>query len=105
MQFIDKVKGGRIPREYIPSVEKGFKAALANGPLAGYPLDSLKVVLLDGSFHPVDSDALAFELAAKIASRGAVLIPLPILSVTRDKTTVDILGKNPGSGFTIDDKP
>ena len=79
LQFIDKVKGGRIPREYIPSVEKGFKAALANGPLAGYPLDSLKVVLLDGSFHPVDSDALAFELAAKIAFKNAAPKGKPIL--------------------------
>ena len=72
LQFIDKVKGGRIPREFIPSVEKGFKNALANGPLAGFPVDSLKVTLLDGSFHPVDSDQLAFEICARQAFRNAV---------------------------------
>ncbi|NCB09292.1 MAG: elongation factor G, partial [Bacteroidia bacterium] len=71
LQFIDEVKGGRIPREYIPSVEKGFKEALSNGPLAGYPVDSLKVTLLDGSFHPVDSDQLSFEICAKQAFRSA----------------------------------
>ena len=71
LQFIDKVKGGRIPREFIPSVEKGFTQALRNGPLAGFPVDSLKVTLLDGSFHPVDSDQLAFEICAKQAFRNA----------------------------------
>ena len=72
LQFIDKVKGGRIPREFIPSVEKGFTNALSNGPLAGFPVDSLKVTLLDGSFHPVDSDQLAFEICARQAFRSAV---------------------------------
>ncbi len=71
LQFIDKVKGGRIPKEFIPSVEKGFTQALRNGPLAGYPVDSLKVTLLDGSFHPVDSDQLSFEICAKQAFRNA----------------------------------
>ncbi len=71
LQFIDKVKGGRIPREFIPSVEKGFTQALRNGPLAGFPIDSLKVTLLDGSFHPVDSDQLSFEICAKQAFRNA----------------------------------
>lgn len=70
LQFIDEVKGGRIPREYIPSVEKGFTEALRNGPLAGFQVDSLKVTLLDGSFHPVDSDQLSFEICAKQAFRN-----------------------------------
>ncbi len=72
LQFIDKVKGGRIPKEFIPPIEKGFKNALANGPLAGFPVDSLKVTLLDGSFHPVDSDQLSFEICARQAFRSAV---------------------------------
>ncbi|MBN2347902.1 MAG: elongation factor G [Bacteroidales bacterium] len=67
LQFVDAIKGGNIPKEYIPSVEKGFKEAMRNGVLAGFPLDSLKVVLKDGSFHAVDSDALSFEIAAKQA--------------------------------------
>lgn len=69
LQFKNVVKGGNIPAEFIPSVEKGFREAMSNGPLAGFPLDSLKVVLKDGSFHPVDSDALSFEIAAKQAFR------------------------------------
>jgi elongation factor G len=69
LQFLNKIKGGNIPKEYIPSIEKGFREAMSNGPLAGFPLDSLKVILKDGSFHPVDSDALSFEIAAKQAFR------------------------------------
>ncbi len=69
LQFLNEIKGGNIPKEYIPSVEKGFREAMSNGPLAGFPLDSLKVVLKDGSYHPVDSDALSFEIAAKQAFR------------------------------------
>ena len=72
LQFVDEIKGGNIPREYIPSVEKGFKEAMRNGVLAGFPLDSLKVVLKDGSYHPVDSDSLSFEIAAKQAFRHAL---------------------------------
>ena len=71
LQFVDAVKGGNIPREFIPSVEKGFKNAMKNGVLAGYPLDSLKVTLIDGSFHPVDSDQLSFEIAANMAFKNA----------------------------------
>ncbi len=71
LQFEDHVKGGNIPKEFIPAVEKGFKLAMQNGVLAGYPLENLKVVLKDGSFHPVDSDALSFEIAAKTAFRKA----------------------------------
>jgi elongation factor G len=70
LQFVNEVKGGHIPKEYIPSIEKGFREAMVNGPLAGFPLDSLKVVLKDGSYHPVDSDALSFEIAAKQAFRN-----------------------------------
>jgi len=69
LEFVNEVKGGNIPREFIPSVEKGFREAMSNGPLAGFPLENLKVVLRDGSYHPVDSDALSFEIAAKQAFR------------------------------------
>jgi elongation factor G len=71
LQFVDAVKGGNIPREYIPSVAKGFESALANGPLAGFTVDSLKVTLLDGSFHAVDSDSLSFEICARQAFKTA----------------------------------
>ena len=70
LQFINEVKGGNIPKEYIPSVEKGFQEAMSNGPLAGFALDSLKIILKDGSYHPVDSDSLSFEIAAKQAFRN-----------------------------------
>jgi elongation factor G len=79
LQFFDLVKGGNIPREYIPAVEKGFKESLQNGVLAGYQVDSLKVELLDGSFHAVDSDALSFEICAKQAFREACPKAKPIL--------------------------
>ncbi len=79
LQFVDQIKGGTIPREYIPSIEKGFKEAMNNGPLAGYKIENLKVVLVDGSFHPVDSDALSFELCAKQAFRNAASKAKPIL--------------------------
>ena len=79
LEFIDKIKGGNIPKEYIPSVEKGFKEAMKNGVLAGYELDGMKVTLVDGSFHPVDSDSLSFELAAKLAFRTALPQANPVL--------------------------
>jgi len=79
LQFVDRVKGGNVPREFIPAVEKGFKQAMNNGPLAGYPLDNMKIVLLDGSYHPVDSDSLSFELAAKSAFRQAAPKSVPVL--------------------------
>jgi elongation factor G len=72
LQFIDEVKGGNIPKEFIPGVEKGFKEAMRNGILAGFPLNSLKVVLKDGSYHPVDSDSLSFEIAARHAFKNAM---------------------------------
>ncbi|MBI9035586.1 MAG: elongation factor G [Bacteroidales bacterium] len=71
LQFIDKIKGGNVPKEYHPAIQKGFTDAMVNGPLAGFPIDSLKVTLKDGSYHAVDSDALSFELAAKFAFRNA----------------------------------
>jgi len=77
--FENKIKGGNIPREYIPSVEKGFKDAMNNGILAGYPIDNMKVVLTDGSFHAVDSDALSFELCAKMAYRQALPKCSPVI--------------------------
>jgi len=71
LQFDSQVKGGNVPKEFIPSVQKGFQAAMANGVLAGYEMTSLKVTLLDGSYHPVDSDQLSFEIAARMAFRHA----------------------------------
>jgi elongation factor G len=100
LQFIDQVKGGNIPREFIPSVEKGFRNAMQNGILAGYPLENLKVILLDGSFHSVDSDSLSFELAARIAFKeasrkaGKVLLE-PIMKlevVTPEENVGDVVG-------------
>ncbi len=79
LQFVNEVKGGNIPKEYIPSIEKGFKAAMLNGVLAGFPLESIKVTLIDGSFHPVDSDALSFEMAAKLGYKEACRKAKPIL--------------------------
>ncbi|MCF4102263.1 elongation factor G [Gillisia sp. M10.2A] len=100
LQFIDSVKGGRIPKEFIPSVEKGFKEAMKNGPLAGFKMDSLKVELKDGSFHPVDSDQLSFELAAKMgykvaAKKAGAVILEPIMKVevvTPEENMGDIVG-------------
>ena len=79
LQFVDQVKGGNIPKEYIPSVQKGFELAMKNGVLAGYSLSSLKVTLKDGSFHAVDSDALSFEIAARQAFRHAAPKARPVL--------------------------
>ncbi len=100
LQFINSVKGGNVPKEFVPSVEKGFQSAMSNGVLAGYEVPSLKVELLDGSFHPVDSDQLSFELAARMAFRHAcpkchpVLLE-PIMSlevVTPEEYMGDIVG-------------
>lgn len=100
LEFVNEVKGGNIPREYIPSVEKGFREAMVNGPLAGFPLESLKVVLKDGSYHPVDSDSLSFEIAAKQAFRKYAgkcnpVILEPIMStevVTPEEYVGDVIG-------------
>jgi len=100
LQFVDEVKGGNIPKEYIPSIEKGFKNAMKNGVLAGYPLDGLKVVVIDGSFHPVDSDALSFEICASIAFKSACAKAKPILLepimkmevITPEESMGDVIG-------------
>ena len=79
LEFVNEIKGGNIPKEYVPSIEKGFRQAMKNGPLAGFEMDSMKVVLKDGSFHPVDSDSLSFELAAKIGYKSAAKNCRPVL--------------------------
>ncbi|MCW8896984.1 MAG: elongation factor G [Flavobacteriales bacterium] len=100
LEFVNEIKGGNIPREFIPSVEKGFKEAMKTGVLAGYSVDSLKVTLKDGSYHAVDSDALSFEVAAKMAYRNALPKAGPILLepvmklevVTPEENMGDIVG-------------
>ena len=100
LQFIDEVKGGNIPKEFIPSVQKGFEKAMKNGVLAGYPLDKLKVTLIDGSFHPVDSDQLSFEIAAIQAFKNASEKAGPVLMepimqmevVTPEESMGDVIG-------------
>ena len=100
LTFIDEVKGGNIPKEFIPAVQKGFASAMANGALAGYTMDSMKVTLKDGSFHPVDSDQLSFEIAARNGYRNAApkagsVIKEPIMSVevvTPEEYMGDIIG-------------
>ena len=100
LQFVNQIVGGVIPKEFIPAIEKGFKEAMKNGPLAGFPIDSLKVRLFHGSFHDVDSDALSFELAAKMGFRAAAAKAKPALLepvmavdvVTPDEYTGSITG-------------
>ena len=100
LQFIDEVKGGNIPKEFIPSVQKGFTSAMKNGVLAGYPLDSMKVTLIDGSFHPVDSDQLSFEICAIQAYKNACAKAGPVLMepimklevVTPEENMGDVIG-------------
>jgi elongation factor G len=96
LEFIDKIKGGNIPKEFIPAIQKGFKAAMDNGVLAGYPMDSMKVTLLDGSFHDVDSDALSFEICAKTAYRAAVPKAQPVLLEPIMKLEVNTPEENMG---------
>jgi elongation factor G len=79
LQFVDQIKGGNIPKEFVPSVQKGFTEAMKNGVLAGYTVDTLKVELYDGSFHPVDSDQLSFEMAAKQGFKEACAKANPVL--------------------------
>src|SRR5690606_40604700 len=71
LEFVNDIVGGVIPKEYIPAIQKGFESAMVNGPLAGYPVDSMKVRLFHGSFHEVDSDSLSFELAARLGFKEA----------------------------------
>ncbi|AEE12325.1 elongation factor G [Porphyromonas asaccharolytica] len=100
LQFVDEVKGGNIPKEFIPSVQKGFEKAMKSGVLAGYPLDRLKVTLVDGSFHPVDSDQLSFEVAAMMAFKEASEKASPVLMepimqlevVTPEENMGDVIG-------------
>ena len=100
LEFINKIKGGNVPKEFIPSVEKGFKMAMVNGPLAGFEVDSMKVTLTDGSYHDVDSDQLSFELAAKLGFKAAakkagavILEPIMKLEVlTPEENMGDIVG-------------
>lgn len=100
LKFINSIKGGNIPREFIPSIEKGFKMAMTNGVLAGYPMESLTVELKDGSFHAVDSDQLSFELCAKMAYRSAIpqcnpIILEPMMKleiVTPEENMGDVIG-------------
>ena len=100
LQFVNEVKGGNIPKEFIPSVQKGFETAMKSGVLCGYPMDSLKVTLLDGSFHPVDSDQLSFEIAAINAYKNACVKAGPVLMepimklevVTPEENMGDVIG-------------
>ena len=115
LEFVNEIKGGNIPKEYIPSVEKGFKEAMKNGPLAGFEIDAMKITLLDGSFHPVDSDSLSFELAAKLgfkdsakAARAVILEPIMKLEVlTPEENMGDIVGdlnRRRGQVNSMDDR-
>ena len=100
LQFINKISGGNIPREFIPAVEKGFKAALTNGVLAGFPVESLRVTLNDGSFHAVDSDSLSFEICAQLGYKAAAKMANPVLMepimkvevVTPEENMGDVVG-------------
>ena len=100
LQFVDEVKGGNVPKEFVPSVQKGFEKAMTNGVLAGYPLDSMKVTLIDGSFHPVDSDQLSFEICAIQAFKNASEKAGPVLMepimklevVTPEENMGDVIG-------------
>ena len=115
LQFINEIKGGNIPKEFIPSVEKGFSMAMNNGPLAGFPLNSMKVRLYDGSYHDVDSDQLSFELCAQIAFKQAsqsaspkILEPIMKLTViTPEENMGDVIGdlnRRRGQVEGMDDK-
>ena len=100
LQFVNSVTGGNIPKEFIPSVQKGFDAAMKNGVLGGFPMDSLKVELVDGSFHPVDSDQLSFEIAAQMAYKACCAKAKPVLMepimklevVTPEENLGDVIG-------------
>jgi len=115
LEFVNTIKGGNIPKEYVPSVEKGFKEAMKNGPLAGFELDAMKITLMDGSFHPVDSDSLSFELAAKLgfkesarAAKAVIMEPIMKLEVlTPEENMGDIVGdlnRRRGQVNSMDDR-
>ena len=100
LQFVDEVKGGNVPKEFIPAVQKGFAESMKNGVLGGFPMDSMKVTLVDGSFHPVDSDQLSFEIAARQAYKNACAQAKPVLMepimklevVTPEENMGDVIG-------------
>ncbi|MDB4715531.1 elongation factor G [Flavobacteriaceae bacterium] len=115
LEFINLIKGGNVPKEYVPAVEKGFKDSMLNGPLAGFEVDAMKITLKDGSFHPVDSDSLSFELAAKMgfkasAKAAKAVIMEPIMKVevlTPEENMGDIVGdlnKRRGQVNAMDDR-
>ena len=115
LEFVNIIKGGNIPKEYIPSVEKGFRDSMKNGPLAGFEVDAMKVTLKDGSFHPVDSDSLSFELAAKLGfkesarvARAVIMEPIMKLEVlTPEENMGDIVGdlnRRRGQVNSMDDR-
>ena len=115
LEFINEIKGGNVPKEYIPSVEKGFRDSMLNGPLAGFEIDSMKITLKDGSFHPVDSDSLSFELAAKLGFKEAsklakAVIMEPIMKlevITPEENMGDIVGdlnRRRGQVNSMDDR-
>jgi len=115
LEFVNEIKGGNIPREFVPSVEKGFREAMKNGPLAGFVLDSMKITLRDGSFHAVDSDQLSFELAAKLGfkvagklAKAVIMEPIMKLEVlTPEENMGDVVGdlnKRRGQVNAMDDR-
>ena len=115
LEFVNLIKGGNVPKEYIPAVEKGFKDSMKNGPLAGFEVDAMKITLKDGSFHPVDSDSLSFELAAKMgfkasakAARAVIMEPIMKLEVlTPEENMGDIVGdlnRRRGQVNSMDDR-
>ena len=115
LEFVNEIKGGNVPKEYIPSVEKGFRDSMLNGPLAGFEIDSMKITLKDGSFHPVDSDSLSFELAAKIgfkeaskSAKAVIMEPIMKLEVlTPEENMGDIVGdlnRRRGQVNSMDDR-
>jgi len=115
LEFVNLIKGGNVPKEYIPAVEKGFKDSMKNGPLAGFEVDAMKITLKDGSFHPVDSDSLSFELAAKMgfkasakSARAVIMEPIMKLEVlTPEENMGDIVGdlnRRRGQVNSMDDR-
>lgn len=115
LEFVNLIKGGNVPKEYIPAVEKGFKDSMKNGPLAGFEVDAMKITLKDGSFHPVDSDSLSFELAAKMgfkasakAARAVIMEPIMKLeALTPEENMGDIVGdlnRRRGQVNSMDDR-
>ena len=115
LEFVNEIKGGNIPKEYVPSVEKGFRESMKNGPLAGFEVDAMKITLKDGSFHPVDSDSLSFELAARLgfkvaakAAKAVIMEPIMKLEVlTPEENMGDIVGdlnRRRGQVNSMDDR-